>query len=282
MVMDFSPKLRLKRLATEMRRLREEAGLTTEQVEKHFEWGNGKVSRLENRRMVRPMVQDIRAMLDLYGVQDDRVIDALLDLVRQARQRGWWQKYQDVFSGSYVDIETEASVISNYEPVAIPGLLQTSEYAAELRRAGMLGEDNAMQQFVDGRMERQKILSRAKPPHLWAVIDEGALLRPLDNPETRRDQLLHLADCATRKNITIQVVPWSVGLHAGTTGGFVILDFPEDPSVVYIELPEDHLYLEDPDDVQRYRLKLDNIRTKALDARESVARIRDLAEEAKG
>lgn len=282
MAMDFSPTLRLKRLATELRALREAAGMTTEHVEKHFEWGNGKVSRLENRKAVRPMIQDIRGLLDLYGVTDERVRDGLLDLARQARERGWWQKYRDVFSGSYVDVETEASLISNYEPLAIPGLLQTPAYAAELRRAGMVGDDDTVQRFVDGRMERQKILDRANPPHLWAVVDEGALLRLNTTPDLARDQLLHLAALATRANITLQLVPWDAGLHAGLTGGFVVLDFPEDAPVVYLELPEDSLFLELPDDVQRYRLKLDNIRTKALDAHDSLARIRDLAEQSKG
>lgn len=280
--MDFSPTLRLKRLATELRRLREEAGMTTAQVERHFEWGIGKISRLENCKTIRPGIQDIRLLTELYGVTDERVREGLLDLTRQARKRGWWRKYRDVFSGDYVDVETEASVISNYEPVAIPGLLQTPEYAAELNRAGMLGDDETVQRFVDGRLERQKILERANPPHLWAVIDEGALLRPTDNPKTRRDQLLQLAERATRPSITIQVVPWSAGLHAGLTGGFVILDFPQDPSVVYLELPKDSLFLEESDDVHRYRLMLDHIRTKALDAQESVSRIRDLAEDAKG
>lgn len=282
MAMDFSPTLRLKRLATEMRALREQAGMTTEQVESHFEWGNGKVSRLENRKAVRPMVQDIRSLLDLYGVKDDRVRESIVDLARQARIRGWWQSYRDVFSGSYVDIETEASVISNYEVNVVPGLLQTPAWAAELRRAGMVDENDPIDRFVEGRMERQKILDRPNPPHLWAVIDESALMRPTLDPSTMREQLDHLARCASRPNITLQVVPWLAGLHLGLSGGFVLLDFPEDASVVYLEMPEDSLFLEEPDDVQRYRLKLDNIRTKALDARDSVARIRDLAEQLKG
>jgi transcriptional regulator with XRE-family HTH domain len=282
MSMDFSPTLRLKRLAAELRRLREQAGMTTEQVERHFEWGYGKISRLENRKAVRPTIHDIRSLLDLYGVTDERVREGLLDLARQARERGWWQKYRDVFSGSYVDVETEASVISNYEPLAVPGLLQTPAYAAELNRAGMVGDEDTVQRFVDGRMERQKILKRHDPPHLWAVIDEGALLRPMVDPATAHDQILHLAERAARRNVTIQIVPWSAGLHAGLTSGFVILDFPHDPSVAYLDLPTGSLFLEDPDEVQRYRLELDNIRTKALDARDSVARIKNLAEQAKG
>lgn len=275
--MDFSPTLRLKRLATELRRLREEAGMTTAQVERHFEWGIGKISRLENCKTIRPGIQDIRLLTELYGVTDERVRDGVLDLARQSRKRGWWRKYRDVFADDYVDIETEASVISDYESLIVPGLLQTREYAAELRRAGMVGDDASVERFVDGRMERQKLLDRANPPHLWAVIDEGALLRPGLSPEIMREQLDHLENCAIRPNITIQLVPWSTGLYPGVTGSFTILDFPQDPTIVYVELPEDSLYLEEPDDVQRYRLKLDSIRTKALDARESVARIRDLA-----
>ena len=282
LAMDFSPTLRLKRLASELRGLREQAGMTTEQVERHFEWGTGKVSRLENRKAIRPMVQDIRSLLDLYGVTDERVREGLLALTRQARERGWWQKYRDVFSGSYVDVETEASVISNYEPMIIPGLLQTREYAAELRRAGTVGDDASIERFIAGRMERQRILERANPPHLWVVLDEGALLRPSLPAEPTRAQMEHLEACAARPNITLQIVPWAAGLHPGVTGSFVILDFPQDPPIVYLELPEDSLYLEESGEVQRYRLKLDSIRTKALDARESVARIRDLAEQAKG
>jgi len=282
MPMDFSPTLRLKRLATEMRALRERSGMTTEQVERHFEWGNGKVSRLENRKAVQPRVQDIKAMLDLYGVTDEQTREGLLSLTRQARVRGWWQKYRDVFTGSYVDLETEASVISNYEPLVVPGLLQTPEWAAELTRAGMVNDETDVQRFVDGRAERQKILDRLSPPHLWAVVDEGALMRPTLNARVRRDQLLHLVNCAARPGITLQIVPWTAGLHAGLSGGFVVLDFPLDDPAVYIETPMDSLFLEEPDDVQRYRLRLDNIRTKALDTQASVERVRDLTEQSKG
>lgn len=280
--MDFSPTLRLKRLATELRALREQAAMTTEQVEKHFEWGNGKVSRLENRKAIRPMIQDIRGLLDLYGVKDERVRDGILDLARQARVRGWWQSYRDLFSDSYIDVETEASVISNYEVNIVPGLLQTPAWAAELRRAGMVGDDMSVDRFVEGRRERQKILDRLNPPHLWAVIDESVLMRPTTEPAVQREQLLHLASRATQANVTIQIVPWSAGLHAGLASGFVVLDFPHDPAIAYVEMPENTLVLEEPADVQRYRLKLDNIRTKALDARDSLTRIRDLAEQLKG
>lgn len=276
----FSPTLRLRRLARELRKWRELAGLTTDEVEVQLRWGKGKVSRLENRKVRWPRVGDVEKLAELYKIPDPDAVDELIALARQARERGWWQKYQDVTAGgAYLDLETEASVINNWEPLIVPGLLQTRRYAAELFRAGRVGGDDEINRFVDGRVERQRnILDRAQPPHVWAIIDETVLRRPIGTPSVMREQLFHLSACAARTDITVQVVPWSVGAHSGLACGFAVLDFLEDPSVAFLELPEGSLFLEDADDIQRYRLKLDTIRSQAKDPRESAALISDLAE----
>lgn len=279
----YSPTLRLRRLARELRKWRELAGLTTDDVEAALDWGTGKVSRLENRKLRWPRVGDIEKLAELYKIPDASAAEGLLNLARQARERGWWQRYKDVMAngGAYLDFETEASVISNWEPQIIPGLLQTRAYTAAVQRAGTVIDEDLIRRFVEGRMERQRnILDRDDPPHLWAVVDETALRRPVGTPDIMREQLHHLSACAARPNITVQIVSWATGSHAGLTGGgFVMLDFLEDPSITFLELPEENLFLEDPDDIQRYRLKLDTLKSQAKDPRESDALISDLAEQ---
>jgi transcriptional regulator with XRE-family HTH domain len=266
-----SPTIRQRRLAAELERLRETARLSREDVAERLDWHSTKLYRIENARSgVTPA--DMRHLLDLYEVTDERRRDALITLSRSARQKGWWTKYQDVFQGSYVELEAEASAIRTFEPIFVPGLLQTEEYWRALLRTNLVARD--IERRVAARMERQRVLERDDAPHLRAVIDEMALIRPVGGPATMREQLDRLIETRERENITVQVIPLSLGAHLGMDGAFVMLDFPNPDfvaPVVHLETATDGLYLEDRDEIARYTLIFDHLRAIALGPDESIS-----------
>lgn len=268
-----SPTVRRRRLSLALKKLREEAGLTAEEVTRRLEWSKGKLSRIELNQWVRPDIGDIRYLLKMYGVEeDDPQHEALIALARQSRQRGWWTPYRDVLGDSYVEFESGASAIRTFESLVIPGLLQTPGYAAELTRGMLIRDEEEIRRRVELRMERQRLFDDDDSPQLWAVIDEAALLRPVGGMDERRRQLQKLIETDSRDNIVVQVLPMDVGPHPGLTGQFVILDFPEDdPSIVYVESGPNGLYLEDPREIQRYTLVWQHLCGMALSPDASIA-----------
>lgn len=285
-MISYSPTLRRRRLASLLIRLRSEAGLTAEEAadrlrETGGRWSKSKISRIEDPRYPAPSPRDVRDMLDLYGVTKRRERDALTQLAADASQQGWWTAYKDVLAGSYVDFEAEASSIRTFEPLVIPGLLQTPDYAAEVIRAGLVRDPTEIERRVDLRMKRQEILGRPNPPQLWAVIDEAALRHPANRPDVRREQLQRLVGTGPLDHVTIQVLPTSAGPHPGLAGQFVILDFPEpiDPSIVHIETGTDGLYLEKPDELARYILVFQHLCATALSPDASIRYIADMIDQ---
>ncbi len=278
-----SPTARGRRLRHELRRMREEAGLTHTEVAQRLEWSASKLSRIETGQS-RVQTGDVRDLLDVYGVTDEATRDALVQLAREARRRGWWTRYTDVLgSGTYVGLEAEASVIHTYESQFVPGLLQTEDYARAVIRAGQARPDpEALERRVAARMARQEILTRTDPPEIWAILDEPVVSRPVGGAEIMREQLRHIIELSTRPNttLTIQVLPLSVGAHPGMNGPFVILEFqgPKDPPMVYLETATDGLYLEEPSDIERYTLRFSHLVARALGPDESRTMIADLAD----
>lgn len=274
----YSPTVRRRRLSRELITLREKIGLTPGQVAEHFERDRNWLDRIENGSRKRPYVDEVASLLDLYGITADKAPEhreAVLELVRQARSKGWWAQYGDVLDG-YVGLEVEASLISTFQPQVIPGLLQTPDYAAASARATINTTDD-VERTVQGRIERQRILERDRPPRLWAVIDEAVLTRGSDNT-MMHNQIAHLIQVSERRNITIQVLPFRAGLHAGLAGPFVLLDFPipADPSLVYLESRHDSLYLEGTEVVDEYRTIFGHIQTAALSPADSIAHLERL------
>ena len=268
-----SPTVRRRRLAAELRTLREDAGLTMEEVAQALDLSRSTISRIEAGKTARPRPRDIRDMLVLYGVDDERR-EALIELARDARERGWWDQYKSVFPGAYVGLEAEASNIRMFQPLVIPGLLQTAEYATELTRASLIRDPDEISTHVEARMLRQRLLTRTDPPppRFWAIIDEAALLRPVGDVHIRREQLRRLVETSPVDHVTIQVLPLSAGPHVGLSGQFVILDYPHetDRSVVYVETPTDGLYLEERDQLERYTLMFQHLCATALGADASI------------
>ncbi|MEU8269917.1 DUF5753 domain-containing protein [Sphaerisporangium sp. NPDC049002] len=175
-----------------------------------------------------------------------------------------------MFRSNLPAFEAGASVIRTYEAVLIPGLLQIPAYTAAIFRGGQVLDSAVVDRHVEARSARQKILDREDPPSLVALIDEAALLKVIGGQAVMRAQLGHLVEMAARSNITIQVVPNAVGAHSALTAGpFVILDFPGDPSLVYMATATDSLWREQPEEYQRYSLILTHVSTSALSPDES-------------
>lgn len=277
---DHSPTLRRRRLSARLRTHREARGLTAEEVSRRLEWSRGKLTHIERAQWRRPSPRDVRDLLDLYGVTDQEAREALLTLARDARRPNLLSGYRDVITGMYVDLELEATAIWTYEPLVVPDLLQTAEYASSFLRATGVKDEQELQRHVEVRLLRQRLLERERPPLLSALVDEAALRKPVGGPEVMRAQLRRLAEFDHPAEVTVRLVPDDAGAHPGMHGRYVILDFADepDPSLVHLATGADGVYLEDPQDVQRYRSIHDRLCDIALSAEESRAWFREHAE----
>ncbi|WP_420087680.1 helix-turn-helix domain-containing protein [Nocardiopsis composta] len=267
-----SPTVRRKRLSRKLRELREASKLTSEQATKKAGFSRGKLTRMERDEWTRPNPKDISVLLDVYKVTDPAEREAYLTLAKQARQRGWWVSYSDALGkGAYVGLEAEASAIRTFEPLLIPGLLQVEEYARTAIRGSGVTDEDEIDRRVEARMLRKQVLARPDAPTFWAIVDESALRKV--TPDLA-GQLQHLLD-VQRSNLRVQVLPDRLGPHAAMAGSFVILDFPDDPSVVYLELAEDQLFLEEADPLRMYELQYGYVQSSALSVDDSRSFIQD-------
>jgi transcriptional regulator with XRE-family HTH domain len=275
------PTVQRRRLGVELRRLREQAGKTIEEVARALECSDSKVSRIETGQ-VSATPRDVRDMLDLYGVRGDQR-DALIQFTRQARQKGWWQAYSDTPVMPLVGLEAAADQIDQYEAIVVPGLLQTQDYARVVIRASRPDlPDEQSERWVEVRMARQRLLTQEHPPAFSVVLDECLLRRPVGGHEVLREQLGHLAEATALPSVTLQVLPLIVGEHAALSGGFTIYRFAEqaDPDVVYLEHARGDLYfINNAEEVKRYASAFDSLRTLALDPDDSAALLANLSQE---
>ncbi|TQS45718.1 helix-turn-helix domain-containing protein [Cryptosporangium phraense] len=255
-------------LGSQLRRLREERNVSREDAGYAIRASESKISRMELGR-VGFKERDVSDLLTLYGVHDETEREALLSLAREANQPGWWHKYGDILPNwfqAYVGLEAAASLIRTYEVQFIPGLLQTEDYA---RAVILLANGSAPKEEIDRRvqlrMERQRLLTRASAPRFWAIIDEAVLRRPIGGRDIMRGQLEHLAKMAERANVTLQVIPFGYGGHAGAGGAFTLLRFPDQtlPDIVYIEQLTSALYLEKREDVDTYLESMERLAVEA-------------------
>ena len=278
--MEYSPTVRGRRLIREIERLRHDSGLSMEAAAQQLGWSTSKLYRLENGRS-RISTDDLADMLDLYGVRSPRR-EALIQLGRDARRRGWWTAYTDIFTGSYIAMEAEASSVRINAHV-IPGLFQTPAYAHAVitgTRPAISAED--AERRVAARTARQGALfSRPELPEVHVILDEAVLHRQVGGPAVMARQLTALAEAAARPDVIIQVLPFTAGANAGMDGHYVILAFPdpEDPPVAYVEGLMGDVYVEAAEEVDRFNLAWTCLVTQALDPAQSAAMIAALAEE---
>ncbi|MEV4180917.1 helix-turn-helix transcriptional regulator [Streptosporangium canum] len=279
------PTVRRRRLAGELRRLRERKALTLEEAAERVGWSTAKVSRIETAR-VGITSPDLTRLLDLYEL-DASKRTALHALARTANTRGWWDAYADSLPSdyaTYIQLEAETAFVRSFDNVLVHGLLQTEDYAREVIRSALmaLSPPTEVERRVEVRMTRQNLLLRKENPlRFWTVIDEAVLTRQIGSAATMRGQYNKLLELADRDNITIQVLPFAAGVHPATAGTFAIMEFREtyDPDVVYVESMTSSLYVENDTEIYWYTLAFDHLRAVALGPDKSKGLIARMAEE---
>ncbi|MFD8009680.1 helix-turn-helix domain-containing protein [Streptomyces sp. NPDC058955] len=268
-------------LGSQLRRLRESRGITREAAGYSIRASESKISRMELGR-VSFKARDIEDLLTLYGVTEETERGALLGLAREANLAGWWHSFGDVLPGwfqTYIGLEAAASLIRVYEVQFVHGLLQTEEYAHAVVSRGMPGASQAeIDRRVALRVERQKVLVSERAPHFHVVLDEAALRRPYGDRAVMRGQLKHLIEISEHPGVTLQVMPFSFGGHAGESGSFTMLSFPESDlsDVVYLEQLTGALYLDKREEVAQYAAVMEKLAKDSPDPAESRDLLRGL------
>ncbi|WP_280384375.1 helix-turn-helix domain-containing protein [Nocardia wallacei] len=249
----------------QLRKLREQCGITREAAGEHIRGSHAKISRLELGR-TGFKERDIRDLLTLYKVTDPGERESFLELVRKANQPGWWHRYSDLLPQwfeTYIGLEHASHSIRTFEAQLVPGLLQTEDYTRAI--VSLAHEESESVRRVELRRRRQEILDRDGGPTLWAVLDETVLHRPIGGNDVLRGQLEHLVEMSDRLNVTIQVLPYAAGGHAAAGSSFTMLRFaePELPDIVYIEQLTSALYLDRLQDLELYRRVMDRLSVQA-------------------
>ena len=274
-----SPTLRRRRLSAELKRAREEANITSTNAAKTLRWAAGKLSMIENAEIQKVKADDLNKMLDLYQVNDPDRREALHALARDAKVRGWWSKYKEVFGPqSLPDFEAEASTIRTFESSVIPGLFQTPEYAHAVFQGGRYTGAEEVQHRTQARMARREILTRFNPTKLRVVLDEAALRRPMGSNKIMAGQMSHLLYMAKLPNVDLQVLPFEAGAHNALIAPFSILEFPEplDLPIVFIETATGGLFLEESDEVEQHTVTFSDAQGSALSTAQSAKFIADV------
>ncbi|MFC5815621.1 helix-turn-helix domain-containing protein [Nonomuraea harbinensis] len=263
-----SPSARQRRLAAVLRGLRKEKGMSRETVAELMGCSAPTITRIE-AATVGARIADVTMLLEIYEVPA-HTREVLLQLARDARKRGWWDKLSDTipeYFQSYVGLEEDASSITGYETEYVPGLFQTEEYARAIMSAEpALPSEEELALSLAIRMKRQEVLKSAYPPEMWMVLNEAVIRRVVGEEGLMHRQLRHLHELSSQNSINIQVLPFSSGAHPAMNGGFSILKFPNlsDPDVVYLEYWRGSIYLEEPHDVNAYNRLFDHLRARAL------------------
>lgn len=277
---DANPTVRQRELGIRLRELRNGLGLTVEQVGAELLCSATKISRLETGAR-RASLRDVRDLCEVYGVPDSTQAQ-LMELARQARERGWWSRYDDLRLEPYIGLEQEAVAITSYTMYYIPSLLQSGDYArAVIRGIGRKIDSRVLGDRVEARLLRQKRLEVANPPRYRALADEAVFHRPVGGTAVMKAQLDKILTWAAFDRGSIQVIPFSAGAHASADSNFDLLEFGDNTrqdAVVYVETLLGALYHERANEVARYREAIEYLRDAALSTQDSlalIAQIRD-------
>ena len=275
-----SPTIRRRELGALLRALRQELGLTVEQVATELLCSPSKVSRMETGHRG-ATARDIRDLCDLYGVTDKALRGRMTTLAAEGKQPGWWQSYELDFA-TYVGLEQAAVTLCYYQSTIVPGLLQTMDYARAMHKGSLPAEftPERADELVEVRLRRQQVLTRDPPLQLDAVFDEAVLRRVVGGPSVMAAQLRHLGEAARMRNVTLQVIPNGTGAHPAMDNMFNIIEFGDvAPSVVYVEGLMGGLFIERPQDVTRYQQIFKYLRDIALDPRETIELVSKIGEQ---
>jgi transcriptional regulator with XRE-family HTH domain len=273
--MASKPTVKRRRLARKLRELRESAGLEQTNVALHTGFSQTKISHIESAT-VAVSSDDVRTLCEFYGV-DPGPTESLATLAREAKKRGWWRTYSDVLTPEtedFIEVESDAAEMLNFEVDRIPGLLQTEDYTRALVHAiDPAARDDTVDRRVALRVERQRRLFERKLT-LWAIVGSPALDCPVGGVEVHRQQMKRLIDASEHPNVTMQVLPYDAGEHTSLGMPFALALFPDGDGAVIIEHLTGNVYLEDQSDVSRYSLAFRHLCASALPARESLDLVR--------
>lgn len=282
--MAFTPTIRGRRLAGEIRRLRESRSMTCTDAAAMLGWDQGKLSRVERAQM-RVTVGEVMEICEAFAISGQQRGD-LVQLARDARKQGWWHTYRGVLKqgfSDYLAFEAEATVYSSYETHLIPGLLQSEAYArAVLRGSGDLRAAAELDRAVEARRARQERVTDAEPLQVFQIIEEGALHRVVGDQDTMHGQLQHLDELGRLPNVSIQIVPYRAATHVALDGPFTLLQFDDYPSVLYVEHFMGCQYYEKSEETAHGSVVFNHLRSSALNTSDSAALIRNIAAQHSG
>ena len=267
------PTVRQRDLGARLRALRLALNLTVEEVAERLLCSPTKISRLETATRL-PVLRDVRDLCTLYGV-DEAKADQLMEMARKAREPGWWAKYEDL-DMPYIGLEQDAASITSYTMYYVPALLQTEEYTrAIIKGIAPKIDTKILEDRIEARMHRQKLLEKDEPPRYRVLMDESVLCRPIGGRAVMREQLDRVLDVGQRGKAAIQIIPFEIGAHAAQDSNFILLDFDNVglPPIAFVEGLAAHQYLERKEDIDRYRETIEYLRDSALSPRESKQRI---------
>ncbi len=275
------PTIRSRQVAGELRRLRKQAGLTTGEVGARLGLSQAKVSRVETGTSGLRL-RDVEAMLGLYRVPEPRQ-EEILDQVRRAAEPGWAQVHGRELPEQWqtlIDWESKAVALRSHHATLVPDLLQTADFARAVIAGTAPGPltERELDGLVAGRLARQTILSRPRPPELHALVGEVALRAPIGGAQVLAGQLRRLAEVVRKPNVVLRVVPLAAGAHPGLDGAFLLMDFEHDPALVHTEHRTRSMFLDDERAVRTHRAAWERIAACALSAPESAHVIGDLAD----
>ncbi|MBA2324430.1 MAG: helix-turn-helix domain-containing protein [Pseudonocardiales bacterium] len=278
------PTLRAQWLGQQLRALRESTGMTLRQAGDYLQRDPSMVSRFESAEY--PIRRgDVLALLDLYGISEERTRNGLLQLSDDVWRKGWWDAYVKDVDSRYIDLvwlETRAERLRTYEAMLVPGLLQTRQYAETLIRNAATADtpEEWIEKMVELRMTRQRMLEGDEPADFATVVDESVLRRVIGGPEVMRGQLTKLLNVAERLNVEVRILPLRRGAHAGLDGSFWLYEMPDPyPDVANVHTLGGALYVEEDAAVDRFRRAYHQLSAAALDGKESAALIVAAAKE---
>jgi len=264
-----------------LRQLRKDAGKLREDAAEWLEVQPPTVSKIElGKQAIKPPA--VRLLCTLYGA-DAGTTNTLVELARAANQRGWWTQYRETtpeYFLSFVGQEADAATIWSYQSEWVPGQLQTAAYIEASTRTLVPDlPDDEVAKRVEFRMKRQEEVNHDQPPELKYFLNEAVLRRPVGGADVMREQLERLVEASRADNVSIRVVPFAAGAHAGMFGSFVMLQFPDEdvPGFVYVENRQGAVYQDTPADIEAYTVCLSQLDKVALDEEDSRAMITEAA-----
>jgi len=277
------PTVQRRRLRVELRRARDVAGLRQADVARAMDWSPSKLIRIE-RGDVSVSTNDLKALLNHYGVKDKSRVNGVLELARSARGASFYDQYTSSLKPGfkeYLAYEASASVIRQYDPVLIPGLLQTEEYGRALfEDMGRLDPEEVDKAWAV-RQHRQEVFERESPPEMLCVLDEAVLRRHVGRGHVMRHQLERLKESAAEQHISLQILPFTRGAHPGMAGNFILLEFadPNLDDLVHLESINQITIRDDTQLIAKYLDRFSQLQELALPPDESDALLDKLISE---